>query len=175
MNEKKYHIGLDIGTDSIGFSAIDDNYKLLRAKGKQVIGVRLFKEGQTAADRRGFRTMRRRLKRRKWRLGLLDDIFAPHLAKVDPNFLRRLKQSNIANGDPQKKEQFVGPFLFPELVNKDGQAGYPTMIQLRKEFIKQHPDMNADQLQDSLYCIPAFNIYGLRYKMLTEHRQFDLR
>ena len=51
-----YHLGLDIGTSSIGFSAIDRDYRPIRLKGKTVIGTRLFQEGQTAADRRGFRT-----------------------------------------------------------------------------------------------------------------------
>ncbi len=173
--KQKYHVGLDIGTDSIGFAAIDDHFKLVRAKGKQVLGVRLFKEGETAADRRGFRTMRRRLKRRKWRLGFLDDIFAPHLAKIDPNFLRRLKQSNIANEDPQKKKEFIGAYLFPEQSKEGKEYGYPTMIKLRHEFAKQHPELNDDQLRDELYRIPAFNIYGLRYAMMNEQRKFDLR
>lgn len=175
MTKQRYHIGLDIGTDSIGFAAIDDHFKLVRAKGKQVLGVRLFKEGETAAERRGFRTMRRRLKRRKWRLGFLDDIFAPHLAKVDPNFLRRLKQSNIANEDPQKEKEFIGTYLFPEQAKEGKEYGYPTMIKLRHEFAEQHPELNDDQLRDELYRIPAFNIYGLRYAMMTEQRKFDLR
>lgn len=175
MTKQKYHIGLDIGTDSIGFAAIDDHFKLVRSKGKQVIGVRLFKEGETAAERRVFRTMRRRLKRRKWRLGFLDNIFAPHLAKVDPNFLRRIKQSNIANEDPHKEKEFIGAYLFPEQAKEGKEYGYPTMIKLRHEFAEQHPELNDDQLRDELYRIPAFNIYGLRYTMMNEQRKFDLR
>ncbi|GAA6114312.1 hypothetical protein AP20H10_06750 [Apilactobacillus apinorum] len=76
---KDYNIGLDIGTSSIGFAAIDDDNNLIRVKGKNVIGSRLFAEGKTAAERRGFRTARRRYNRRKWRLKLLDEIFMKKL------------------------------------------------------------------------------------------------
>lgn len=71
---KEYHIGLDIGTSSIGWAVTDSQFKLMRIKGKTAIGVRLFEEGKTAAERRTFRTTRRRLKRRKWRLHYLDKI-----------------------------------------------------------------------------------------------------
>ncbi|MGO3548256.1 MAG: hypothetical protein ACTIM9_01230, partial [Paucilactobacillus nenjiangensis] len=71
MAKKNYNIGLDIGTSSIGWAITDDNYNLMHAKGKYGYGTRIYSEGQTAAERRGFRTTRRRLNRRKWRLRLL--------------------------------------------------------------------------------------------------------
>lgn len=43
---RRYHLGLDIGTNSIGWTAIDDHFSLLRVKGKNAIGVRTFKEGK---------------------------------------------------------------------------------------------------------------------------------
>ncbi|MGO2917460.1 MAG: hypothetical protein ACTIC8_04720, partial [Leuconostoc falkenbergense] len=58
-----------------------------------MIGVRLFEGADTAAERRGYRTTRRRLSRRRWRLRLLNDIFASELSKIDENFLPRLKYS----------------------------------------------------------------------------------
>ena len=67
-SKKKYYIGLDIGTESVGFAAADENYELLRLKGKDVWGVRLFDEAQTAQGRRSFRISRRRLARRNIRL-----------------------------------------------------------------------------------------------------------
>ncbi|WP_054777457.1 hypothetical protein [Lacticaseibacillus saniviri] len=63
-----YAIGFDIGTGSTGFAGVDPNGKLVRMRGKNVYGVYRFKGGEAAADRRGFRTTRRRIKRRKWRL-----------------------------------------------------------------------------------------------------------
>lgn len=63
-----YGIGLDIGSNSIGFAVVDANSHLLRLKGETAIGARLFREGQSAAERRESRTTRRRLSRTRWRL-----------------------------------------------------------------------------------------------------------
>lgn len=160
---KEYHIGLDIGTSSIGWAVTDSQFKLMRIKGKTAIGVRLFEEGKTAAERRTFRTTRRRLKRRKWRLHYLDEIFAPHLQEVDENFLRRLKQSNIHPEDPAKNQAFIGKLLFPDLLKKN-ERGYPTLIKMRDELPVE---------QRAHY--PVTNIYKLREAMINEDRQFDLR
>lgn len=160
---KEYHIGLDIGTSSIGWAVTDSQFKLMRIKGKTAIGVRLFEEGKTAAERRTFRTTRRRLKRRKWRLHYLDKIFAPHLQEVDENFLRRLKQSNIHPEDPAKNQAFIGKLLFPDLLKKN-ERGYPTLIKMRDELPVE---------QRAHY--PVTNIYKLREAMINEDRQFDLR
>ena len=162
--EKDYHLGLDIGTSSVGFAAIDDNFKLIRAKGKQVLGVRLFEEGQTAAERRGYRTARRRLKRRKWRLSFLDEFFAPYLDQVDPNFLRRLKQSNISPNDQLKVPSLQGRLLFPDYHFKNGENGYPTLIEL-----------NNEEVGSNQGPYPIFNIYALRLALMKEQRKFDLR
>lgn len=32
--KEKYYLGLDIGTDSIGYAVTDENYKLVRLKGR---------------------------------------------------------------------------------------------------------------------------------------------
>lgn len=45
-NQEPYNIGLDIGTSSIGWSIMNDNFDLMRVKGKKGIGVRLYNEGQ---------------------------------------------------------------------------------------------------------------------------------
>ena len=38
----KYYIGLDMGTNSVGYAVADEEYKLLKAHQKPMIGVRLF-------------------------------------------------------------------------------------------------------------------------------------
>ena len=62
---EKFYLGMDIGTNSVGMACTDENYKLLRAKGKDCWSVRLFDESKTALERRTYRTSRRRLQRRK--------------------------------------------------------------------------------------------------------------
>ncbi len=50
----EYYLGLDIGTNSVGWAVTNENYQLLRAKGKDLWGVRLFDEAHTAEERRDF-------------------------------------------------------------------------------------------------------------------------
>ena len=64
----EYFIGLDIGTDSVGWAVTDTAYRVQKKNGKALWGVRLFDEAQPAADRRAFRTARRRYERRKQRI-----------------------------------------------------------------------------------------------------------
>lgn len=129
MYKKDYTVGLDIGSTSVGFAAIDDEYQPIRLNGKRVIGVRLFEEGKTAAERRNFRTTRRRLNRRKWRLSLLEEIFDPYMTEVDPTFFARLKQSNLSPRDENKK--FTGSLLFPKTTDSKFYDEYPTIYHLR--------------------------------------------
>lgn len=142
MPKRNYNVGLDIGTSSIGWTIVDDEAKIMHVRGKNGYGVRIFSEGQTAADRRGFRTTRRRLKRRKWRLRLLQEIFEPYILPIDENFFMRQKESNLVSQDPNK--HFTGSILFNDRTDQEFHEQYPT-------------------------------IYHLRYALMTEHRQFDIR
>ena len=49
---EKYYLGLDLGTNSIGWALTDENYQLRRAKGKDLWGARLFSDVTPNADRR---------------------------------------------------------------------------------------------------------------------------
>ena len=82
-----FYIGLDCGTDSVGWAVTDEKYNILRAKGKNLWGVRLFESADTAAERRVFRSSRRRNERAVRRVKLLKMLFSEEIAKVDPDFL----------------------------------------------------------------------------------------
>ena len=99
---KKYYIGLDIGTNSCGFAVTDEHYNLIKAKGKKLWGVRLFDKAETAKERRMKRTSRRRLDRKKLRISWLQDIFKNEIDKVDSKFLTRLKYSNLWEDDKRR-------------------------------------------------------------------------
>ena len=45
-NQEKYFLGLDIGTDSVGWCVTDRNYNIVRKQGKHLWGSRLFEEAQ---------------------------------------------------------------------------------------------------------------------------------
>ena len=95
QNEKigNYFLGLDVGTDSVGYAVTDEGYALCRHRGRPLWGVHLFEGADTAEERRGFRTARRRIDRRQQRVALVGELLAAEIAKVDPNFLIRRAES----------------------------------------------------------------------------------
>lgn len=101
MEKKSYYLGLDIGTDSVGYAAASKDYSLLRYKGKHVWGVTLFDEAQLNDERRALRTSRRSLGRRKWRVSLVQELFADEIRKVDPKFYIRIQESALWREDAQ--------------------------------------------------------------------------
>ena len=60
MTAFKYYLGLDMGTNSVGWAATDPEYRLLKAKGKDLWGIREFNEASGAVERRTHRISRRR-------------------------------------------------------------------------------------------------------------------
>ena len=137
-----YAISLDIGNASVGWAAFTPDYRLMRAKGRELIGVRLFEPAQTAEARRMARTTRRRYSRRRWRLHMLDAIFDAPLAEVDPSFLARRKYSWVHPADENNADYWYGGVLF-DSKNQDKRfyKQYPTIYHLRKTLMeddKQH-------------------------------------
>lgn len=103
MENEKIYLGLDIGTNSVGWVVTDDEYRLRKHKSNLMWGVHLFDEAQQSAERRAFRTARRRLDRRKQRIALLQEFFAPEVIKNDPTFFIRLKESALLPQDREHK------------------------------------------------------------------------
>ena len=141
MNSKKYSIGLDIGTNSVGWAIITDDYnvpsKKMKVLGdtdkhfikKNLIGALLFDEGTTAKDRRLKRTARRRYIRRHNRLRYLQEIFVEEMSKVDESFFLRLEDSFLV---PEEKRGSKYP-IFPTLSEeKEYHKNFPTIYHLRK-------------------------------------------
>lgn len=151
---ERYHIGLDIGTSSIGWAVIGDDFKIKRKKGKNLIEVRLFKEGDTAAERRSFRTQRRRLNRRKWRLKLLEEIFDPYMAEVDEYFFARLKESNLSPKDSNKK--YLGSLLFPDISDSNFYDKYPTIYHLRRDLMEKDKKFDLREIYLAIHHIVKY-------------------
>ncbi len=139
--KKNYYIGLDIGTTSCGFAVTDEDYNILKIKGKKAWGVRLFDEAQTAVQRRLQRGNRRRLARKKLKLSWLQDIFKEEIDKIDSNFLTRIKYSNLWQEDKLLMNCNINSkdSLFHDNINgniyndKSFYQDYPTIYHLRQE------------------------------------------
>ena len=141
MSNKPYSIGLDIGTNSVGWAVITDDYKVPSKKmkvlgntdkhfiKKNLIGALLFDEGTTAEDRRLKRTARRRYTRRKNRLRYLQEIFSEEMSKVDSSFFHRLDDSFLV---PEDKRGSKYPIFATLIEEKEYHKKFPTIYHLKK-------------------------------------------
>ena len=133
--EKEYYLGLDIGTDSIGWAVCDTDYKIQKFKGNAMWGIRLFEESSSAGERRGFRSSRRRTQRKRERLNLLEMLFDEEISKIDPAFFIKLRESNLYLEDKSTKIPYC-VFSDENYTDKDFHTEYPTIYHLRYELIK---------------------------------------
>lgn len=138
---EKYYLGLDIGTNSVGWAVTDPSYRLERFHKKDMWGIRLFEQADTAADRRAKRTNRRRLQRRHQRIQLLQELFAEEMARVDDTFFLRLNESKLHLEDKSVKEKYP-LFIEKGYTDIDFYQEYPTIYHLRKDL------MESDQPRD---------------------------
>lgn len=138
---EKYYLGLDIGTNSVGWAVTDPSYRLERFHKKDMWGIRLFEQADTAADRRTKRTNRRRLQRRHQRIQLLQELFAEEMAKVDDTFFLRLNESKLHLEDKSVQEKYP-LFIDKGYTDIDFYQEYPTIYHLRKDL------MESDQPHD---------------------------
>ena len=137
---KKYNIGLDIGTNSVGWAVVEAGTQKIIKKGrgkdtKRLWGVRLFDSANTAAERREARSTRRRYERRRERIRLLQGEFSDEILKVDPNFYVRLKETFYKKKDIQNKKH---PFSEEEknIIKKEYLNKYKTIYHLRKDLME---------------------------------------
>ncbi len=127
MKNQKYYLGLDIGTDSVGYAVTDEEYNLLKFHGEPAWGVTLFDAASLSAERRAFRTARRRLDRRQQRVQLTQELFAKEITKVDPQFFVRLQASNLFREDAGEPYAL---FNDDDFTDKEYYEKYPTIHHL---------------------------------------------
>lgn len=138
---KPYSIGLDIGTNSVGWAVITDDYKVPSKKmkvlgntskkyvKKNLLGALLFESGITAEGRRLKRTARRRYTRRRNRILYLQEIFSTEMAKIDESFFQRLDDSFLV---PDEKRDSKYPIFGNLVKEKTYHDEFPTIYHLRK-------------------------------------------
>ena len=133
--KQPYSIGLDIGTNSVGWAVINEGFDLRKYKHQNMWGAHLFDEAQKAATRRSFRSSRRRLARRKRRVTLLQQIFNDEIQKVDPHFYLRLSESMLHVGDKSSTLELDANILFADrsFTDKSYREKYPTIYHLRSD------------------------------------------
>ena len=163
MEFEEYYLGLDLGTDSVGWAVTDKNYQLLRYKGKDLWGIREFEEASTKAERRQYRSAKRRRQREVARIGLLKELFHDELVKVDPSFLIRLDNSyyHLEDKEDSVKTKY-SIFNDENYTDKDYYKDYPTIFHLRRELIN---NKNAHDVR--LVYLAILNIFKHRGHFLN--------
>lgn len=158
----KFYLGADIGTNSVGIACTDENYDLLRAKGHDCWSVRLFEDAKTAVERRGFRSARRRLARRRQRVLWLQSLFSEFID--DDTFFIRLNNSQYLSED---KDELLGQdtnnlFNDADYNDKSFHKEFPTIYHLRKSLM-------SDKKYDlRLYYLALHHIVKYRGHFLFE-------
>ena len=169
---ENYYIGLDIGTNSVGWAVTDRAYNILKRKGKRMWGIRLFESADTAAERRAFRASRRRLQRRKQRIDLLQELFAEEIHKVDPTFFIRLNESRLHLEDKSVDGRFL-LFMDPDYTDIDYYREYPTIFHLRKALIENCAEHDPRHLYLALHHILKNRGHFLINGELSDAKNFD--
>ena len=128
-SKENYFLGLDIGTDSVGYAVTDTSaeFRVVKHHGEPLWGVTLFDPASLCEERRGFRTARRRLDRRQSRVLLVWEIFAREIEKVDVNFYRRIKESALLREDSAEPNCLFNDAGFSD---KQYHKKYPTIHHL---------------------------------------------
>lgn len=144
----KYYIGVDIGTNSVGWAVIDENGYLLNKGKHHLWGSRLFDQAQTAQNRRNYRSSRRRYNKRKERIRLLQMIMSDMVLEVDSSFFIRLEKTTFLDKEDKKailKDNYkmnYNLFCDEDYNDKKYFKDYPTIYHLRKKLCES--DEKAD-------------------------------
>lgn len=132
--KNNYFLGLDIGTNSVGYAVTDAEYRIQKFRQKSMWGVNLFENINQASERRTHRCSRRRLERVKQRVNLIRELFAVEIGKKDPDFYKRLDESFLYIED---KETASPNSLFADacFTDKEYYNKYPTIHHLIMDLI----------------------------------------
>ncbi len=124
-DDKKLYLGLDIGTDSVGYAVTNESYDLMRFHGQDAWGSVVFDAASLNDERRGYRSARRRLDRRQQRVQLVSELFSREISNIDSRFFIRLSESYKWREDTEDR------FIYFD------DAGYTDA-----EYMKQYPTIH---------------------------------
>lgn len=134
MEKEGITLGLDMGTNSLGWAVVDNSTNdLVSYHGHPMWGVRMFSESSSAEDRRKKRGARRRYQRRRQRILLLREIFQKEICDKDPYFFYRMDQAFYVSDD--RTDEGKGYLLENQKATKDFYNKYPTIWHLRYDLV----------------------------------------
>lgn len=164
----RYSIGIDLGTNANGIAVITDDLKLVRYKNKNVWSVLKFDKGETAQKRRGFRTSRRRLKRRKIRIVNLRMLLEKDIVNMDSTFLLRLEESFMYKEDRKNNDSKYNLFIDKDFNDRDFYRENKTIYHLREKLINE-----KDKKDLRLIYLALHHIIKYRGHFIFEGEEFS--
>ncbi|WKZ29811.1 MAG: type II CRISPR RNA-guided endonuclease Cas9 [Candidatus Dojkabacteria bacterium] len=141
------YLGLDIGTNSIGWAVTDENYNLLKYNETPLWGIHLYPEASNASEARGYRSARRGTRRKAWRIKILQELFNEEVAQVDPAFFSRIRDKEVYSLFKDDKEYYE---KFPTI--------HHLILYLQK--INERPDIRYVYLMCSYYMKHRGHFYS---------------
>lgn len=160
----KYYLGLDMGTNSVGWAVTDIQYNILKVKGKDLWGIREFNEASTAVERRTHRVSRRARQRKTVLIGLLKYYFHDEICKKDPYFFQRLDNSKYHLEDKDDEVKYTyNIFNDINYTDADYFKQYPTIFHLRNELI-----FNPNEHDIRLVYLALLNMFKHRGHFLND-------
>lgn len=172
IRENGYYIGMDIGTDSIGWAVTDSDYDLCKFRGNAMWGIRLFDESSTAEERRSFRTGRRRTERTKQRIGLLESLFDNEISRTDKAFFMRFHESSLYQEDRKSGTAFA-VFADDDYTDKEFHKQFPTIYHLRLALINDDPRVHEGDRYARFVYIALHHIIKHRGHFLFDSLDAD--
>ena len=169
---KEYNIGLDIGTNSVGWAVTNLNDELLKFKGKYLWGVRRFDSAETAAKRRMYRSTRRRMKRRKERINLLQELIQEDVLAKDDKFFLKLSESYKTKEDSSFEREDIAKnsvYNKPKYIKYDLIKDYPTIYHLRQALYTSDEKMDI-----RLIYLAIHHMLKYRGNFLYEGQTFNI-
>nr|WP_307992761.1 type II CRISPR RNA-guided endonuclease Cas9 [uncultured Niameybacter sp.] len=167
-NFEKYSIGLDVGTNSVGWCVVDSENNLLKRGKKNMWGVRLFEAGQTAEVTRKKRGHRRRYMRRKERIRLLQELLGETILQKDESFFIRLEDSFLWKEDKRLQNEYT-LFNDSNYSDSDYYKQYPTIYHLRKYLVN-----TKEQVDIRLIYLALHHIIKYRGHFIYEGQDFTI-
>lgn len=168
--QKPYVVGYDLGNRTVASVAINQDYNVIRQNGHSMAMVNTFNEGQSKADRRGYRAARRGISHKKWLKKQLYREFRKHQTNGNIEAIqRRFQTSWISPRDGQRYSQ--RPQIQLYLLN----GTYPTVWHAVDALIKDDahrlPVSSADRL--GLIYEVFHNLLGRRGHFLMPNLKVD--
>ena len=165
-----YYVGIDMGTGDVGWAVTDECYRKLRAKGHDLWGTLLFKEAETAAHTRSYRTGRRCYDRKIHNCTMLKELFSDEINKVDPGFFHRLEESMYWIDDRTGENTNQKYAIFSadsteegNFTDKEYYEKYPTIFHLRRDLVN-----SAEPHDVRLVYLALLNMFKHRGHFLNE-------